>query len=457
MTHSFTGRKRIRKSFGHIPEVTMMPNLIEVQRTSYENFLQMNLRPAQRSLLGLQEVFKSVFPIRDFAERAALDFVQYELEEPKYDVEECHQRGMTYAAPLRVTLRLIVWDVDDDTGSKSVRDIKEQDVYMGDLPLMTDNGTFVINGTERVIVSQMHRSPGVFYDHDRGKTHSSGKFLFSARIIPYRGSWLDFEFDAKDLIHVRIDRRRKLPTTTLLLALGLSQEEILGYFYDRLMFTRSGQGWKEPFRPERLRGQKLTADLINAASGDVLAEAGTKLTPRLVRRLEEQGITQLYVSTEELVGRYVAADLIDEASGLIYAEAGDELTPELLARLIPELSRRTGVAVSVASDAEAERYALFGAVDDALQPVLGWHPALAEYEIKAVSSGEDAQGQVLVRCRRSSDEGPGALVVTGHGLSTNIIEASLDAYLVAVNKLHGAEINGVSVAFVAPRLEEGLP
>ena len=170
-----------------------------------------------------------------------------------------------------------------------MRDIKEQDVYMGDLPLMTDNGTFVINGTERVIVSQMHRSPGVFYDHDKGKTHSSGKFLFSARIIPYRGSWLDFEFDAKDLIHVRIDRRRKLPTTTLLLALGLSQEEILGYFYDALRFTRSGQGWKQPFRSERLRGQKLTADLINAESGDVLAEAGTKLTPRLIKRLERAG------------------------------------------------------------------------------------------------------------------------------------------------------------------------
>ena len=222
MNNTFTGRKRIRKSFGRIAEVTVMPNLIEVQRSSYENFLQMHVRPEERDHLGLQEVFKSVFPIRDFAERAALDFVQYELEEPKYDVEECHQRGMTYAAPLRVTLRLIVWDVDDDTGSKSVRDIKEQDVYMGDLPLMTDNGTFVINGTERVIVSQMHRSPGVFYDHDKGKTHSSGKYLFAARIIPYRGSWLDFEFDAKDLVFVRIDRRRKLPVTTLLLGLGLT-------------------------------------------------------------------------------------------------------------------------------------------------------------------------------------------------------------------------------------------
>ena len=231
-----------------------------------------------------------MFPIRDFAERAALDFVQYELEEPKYDVEECHQRGITYAAPLRVTLRLIVWDVDDDTGAKSVRDIKEQDVYMGDLPLMTDNGTFVINGTERVIVSQMHRSPGVFYDHDKGKTHSSGKFLFSARIIPYRGSWLDFEFDAKDLVFVRIDRRRKLPVTTLLLGLGLSQEEILGYFYDTITFDRAGLGWKQPFRKDRMRGQKLTADLVDAESGDVLAEAGAKVTPRLIRKLEEKGV-----------------------------------------------------------------------------------------------------------------------------------------------------------------------
>ena len=208
MPHSPTARKRVRMSFGRIPEVTVMPNLIDVQRRSYEHFLQREVPAAEREAVGLQEVFRSVFPIKDFADRAALDFVEYELEEPKYDVDECHQRGMTYAAPLRVTLRLIVWDVDEDTGSRSVRDIKEQDVYMGDLPLMTDNGTFVINGTERVIVSQMHRSPGVFFDHDKGKTHASGKYLFAARVIPYRGSWLDFEFDAKDLIHVRIVRRR---------------------------------------------------------------------------------------------------------------------------------------------------------------------------------------------------------------------------------------------------------
>src|ERR1700753_4044361 len=219
LSKSFTGRKKVRKSFGRIPEVAEMPNLIEVQRLSYENFLQMTVPPEKRQRVGLQEVLSSAFPISDFSERAVLNFLAYELEQPKYDVEECQQRGMTYAAPLKVTLRLSVFDVDETTGVKSIRDIKEQDVYMGDMPLMTANGTFVINGTERVIVSQMHRSPGVFFDHDKGKTHSSGKYLFAARVIPYRGSWLDFEFDAKDLVYVRIDRRRKLPVTTLLLAL----------------------------------------------------------------------------------------------------------------------------------------------------------------------------------------------------------------------------------------------
>src|SRR5881396_4420605 len=219
MAISFNGQKRIRKSFGRIPEIAPMPNLIEVQRSSYDHFLQMGVVAEERGSVGLQEVFKSVFPIRDFSERAQLEFVRYELETPKYDVDECQQRGITYAAPLKVTLRLVVWDVDEDTGARSIRDIKEQDVYMGDMPLMTKNGTFIINGTERVIVSQMHRSPGVLFDHDRGKTHSSGKFLFAARVIPYRGSWLDFEFDAKDIVNVRIDRKRKLPVTALLLAL----------------------------------------------------------------------------------------------------------------------------------------------------------------------------------------------------------------------------------------------
>src|SRR5580698_7935672 len=225
MAISLNGKTRIRRTFGRIPEVAPMPNLIEVQRSSYDHFLQMGVQAEDRASVGLQEVFKGVFPIRDFSERAQLEFVRYELEAPKYDVDECQQRGITFAAPLKVTLRLVVFDVNEDTGSRELKDIKEQDVYMGDMPLMTKNGTFIINGTERVIVSQMHRSPGVFFDHDKGKTHSSGKFLFAARVIPYRGSWLDFEFDAKDHVYVRIDRRRKLPATTLLLALDSVETE----------------------------------------------------------------------------------------------------------------------------------------------------------------------------------------------------------------------------------------
>jgi DNA-directed RNA polymerase subunit beta len=358
MAKSFTGRKRVRKSFGRIPEVTRMPNLIEVQRSSYDHFLQMDVPPEKRANVGLQEVFRSVFPIKDFSDRAVLDFVRYELEQPKYDVEECQQRGMTFAAPLKVTLRLSVFDVDEDTGLRSIRDIKEQDVYMGDMPLMTANGTFVINGTERVIVSQMHRSPGVFFDHDKGKTHSSGKYLFAARVIPYRGSWLDFEFDAKDLVYVRIDRRRKLPATTLLFALdslateelrtargaegkdllpyeaqGMSKEEVLSYFYGGITYTRAENGWKTPFNPDRMKGVKLVADLIDAKTGTVMAEAGTKITPRVARKLQEQGLEEQLVAPEELAGRYLAADIINEATGEVYYEAGDELVMSDLEKL----------------------------------------------------------------------------------------------------------------------------
>src|SRR4051795_8144695 len=355
ISRSFTGRKRIRHSFGRIPEVAPMPNLIDVQRASYEAFLQMEVLPDARLHAGLQEVFKSVFPIDDFAGRGRLEFVQYELEEPKYDVEECIQRGLTFAAPLKVRLRLIVWDVDEDTGSRSVRDIKEQDVYMGDMPLMTDNGTFIVNGTERVIVSQMHRSPGVFFDHDKGKTHSSGKYLFAARIIPYRGSWLDFEFDAKDLIHVRIDRRRKIPVTTLLLALdndatakkraaaqaksqvldpaeaqGLSPEDILAAFYGQVVYKRDKDGWNTTFDADSMKGVKLTHDLVNAKTGKTVAEAGAKMTPRLLTRLKEAGLKEMRVSNEELIGRYAALDIINEKTGEIYVEAGQEITQAVL-------------------------------------------------------------------------------------------------------------------------------
>ncbi|WP_374375660.1 DNA-directed RNA polymerase subunit beta [Dongia sp.] len=356
MSKSFTGRKRIRKTFGRIAEVTTMPNLIEVQKSSYDQFLQVGVVAEQRQNSGLQEVFRSVFPIKDFSEKAELQFVRYELEEPKYDVEECQQRGMTFAAPLKVTLRLVVWDHDEETGARSIRDIKEQDVYMGDMPLMTHSGTFVVSGTERVVVSQMHRSPGVFFDHDKGKTHSSGKYLFAARVIPYRGSWLDFEFDAKDLVYVRIDRRRKLPATTLLLALwnkttaakkkkgealtdderrfgGMSAEEILGFFYKQVVFTKTKKGWTTAFDMERLKGAKLVADLVDAKTGKVAAEAGTKMTPRLAKKLVEAGLKEQLVQPEEMIGRFAALDMVNEDTGEILLEAGDEISEALMTQL----------------------------------------------------------------------------------------------------------------------------
>jgi DNA-directed RNA polymerase subunit beta len=334
MAQSFTGRKRVRKTFGKIREVAALPNLIEVQKASYDYFLQVDEPEGGRDDSGLQAVFDSVFPISDFAETAMLEFVRYEFEPPKYDVDECRQRGMTFAAPLKVTLRLIVFDVDEDTGAKSVKDIKEQDVYMGDMPLMTDNGTFIINGTERVIVSQMHRSPGVFFDHDKGKTHSSGKLLFAARIIPYRGSWLDIEFDAKDIVHARIDRRRKLPVTTLLQALGLDAEEILSTFYNHIEMTRMKKdGWRRPFDPMSMRGMKATADLVDADSGKVVWEAGKKLTVRKARELGEKGLKALKISDEEMVGLYLANDMVNMETGEIFAEAGDEITADILEAL----------------------------------------------------------------------------------------------------------------------------
>src|SRR6187431_3419563 len=333
ISRSFTGRKRIRHSFGRIPEVAPMPNLIDVQRASYEAFLQMEVNPDSRLHAGLQEVFKSVFPIDDFAGRGRLEFVYYELEEPKYDVEECIQRGMTFAAPLKVILRLIVWDVDEDTGARSIRDIKEQPVYMGDMPLMTDNGTFIINGTERVIVSQMHRSPGVFFDHDKGKTHSSGKLLFAARVIPYRGSWLDIEFDAKDIVFARIDRRRKIPVTSLMFALGLDGETILSTFYKKISYKRTKEGWRVPFDATRFRGYSTINDLIDADSGKVVLEAGKKLTVRAARQLQEKGLKALRLSDEELVGNYLAEDLVNPKTGEIYAEAGEEITEKSLKAL----------------------------------------------------------------------------------------------------------------------------
>jgi len=355
---SFTGRKKVRRSYGRIDEVSQMPNLIEIQRRSYALFLQEGVQAGDREIKGLEEVFTSVFPIKDFSDRAEIDYVRYELESPKYDIEECQQRGITYAAPLRVTLRLSVFDVDEDTGLRSIRDIKEQDVYMVDMPLMTNNGTFIVNGTERVIVSQMHRSPGVFFDHDGGKTHVSGKYLFSARVIPYRGSWLDFEFDAKDNMYVRIDRRRKLPLTTFMRSLdsadtvayraqceandepvdplmvqGMSNEEILATFYDTITYSKDDKGWRTPFDGEALRGVKLVYDLVDAKTGKVVAEAGTKITPRKAKKYVADGLTDILVQEEQLLSRYLSQDVFDAETGQVVFEAGHEIQEEDLATI----------------------------------------------------------------------------------------------------------------------------
>ena len=352
MAFSLSGRKRIRKSFERLSGVAPMPNLIELQKSSYESFLQRNISFDKREIKGLQAALKSFFPIKDFAERSQLEFFSYDFDLPKYDVEECRQRGTTYAAPLKVTFRLVVWDIDEDTGSRSIRDIKEQEVYLGDMPLMTENGTFIINGIERVIVSQMHRSPGVFFDHDRGKNHSSGKLLFSARVIPYRGSWLDFEFDGKDLLYVRIDRRRKLPVTTFMMSLsddmipqhiqensqdnvkrGMTREQLLQEFYDQIVFTKVKDGWKIPFQVSHWKSGKILRNLVDAKDGKILLEAGEKMTPRLAKKLKEDGLIEICVPNEDLLGRFSAQDLINESTGEIYVEAGDEITEAVLETL----------------------------------------------------------------------------------------------------------------------------
>ena len=321
-------RRRVRRTFGKISEVAEMPNLIEVQRNSYEQFLQMYDPVDERIDVGLQAVFNSVFPIKDFAGKSMLEFVSYTLEKPKYDVDECHQRGLTFASPLRLTLRLIVWDVDADTGAKSIRDMKEQDVYMGDMPLMTPNGTFVVNGTERVIVSQMHRSPGVFFDHDKGKTHASGKFLFAARVIPYRGSWLDFEFDPKDNLFCRIDRRRKIPATIILKAMDMGTEEILQNFYEVDSVQIEKAGVSIELIPSRLRGQTLPVDL--KVKSKVVVEANKRITARHVRELEQAKITLLKVADDFLIGKVIARDVFNKETGEVLVSSNTEIDQAII-------------------------------------------------------------------------------------------------------------------------------
>ena len=332
MNYSFTEKKRIRKDFGKSQAVLEVPNLLQTQVRSYAEFLQLETRPDERRERGLHGALKSVFPIVSYSRNAALEYVSYKLGNPPFNVRECKLRGMTYAAPLRVKVRLVIYDKESSAKQKPVKYVKEQEVYMGDLPLMTDTGTFVINGTERVIVSQLHRSPGVFFDHDKGKTHSSGKLLFSARVIPYRGSWLDFEFDAKDGIFTRIDRRRKLPVTVLLRALGMNNEEILDTFFDTSNVSLLKDGAKLELVPERLRGESALFD-ISDKKGNVIVAYGKRITTRHVRLINEAGIKALQVPDDYLYGKIVARNLIDKESGEVLVDANTEITEELLLKL----------------------------------------------------------------------------------------------------------------------------
>lgn len=330
MAYSYTEKKRIRKDFSKLPDVMDVPYLLAIQLDSYREFLQAGATKEQFRDIGLHAAFKSVFPIISYSGNAALEYVGYRLGEPAFDVKECVLRGVTFAVPLRVKVRLIIFD--RESSNKAIKDIKEQEVYMGEIPLMTENGTFIINGTERVIVSQLHRSPGVFFDHDRGKTHSSGKLLYSARIIPYRGSWLDFEFDPKDCVFVRIDRRRKLPASVLLRALGYSTEEILNAFYATNVFHIKGETLNLELVPQRLRGEVASID-IKDGSGKVIVEQGRRITARHINQLEKAGVTQLEVPFDYLIGRTIAKAIVHPATGEIIAECNTELTLDLLAKV----------------------------------------------------------------------------------------------------------------------------
>src|ERR1700691_4688795 len=317
---------RLRRSFGKIKKIIEIPNLIEIQKRSYQEFLQADVAAEERKDEGLQAVFKSVFPIKDFNETASLEFVSYELGQPKYDVDECHQRGMTYAAPLKVKIQLVIWDVE--SGRRSIKNVKEQEVYFGEIPLMTPNGTFMINGTERVIVSQLHRSPGVFFEHDKGKTHSTGKLLYSARIIPYRGSWIDFEFDPRDVLYVRIDRRRKFPATVLLRALGMTTEDLLNYYYRKDVITLDPRQYTKQFLPDHLMGSRVGRDVKDPKSGEVIAREGRKFNKSIVSAMEEEMISEVPIALDEIVGRVSAHDIVDSTTGEVLIGTHEEITED---------------------------------------------------------------------------------------------------------------------------------
>ncbi len=332
MAYSIANNQLLRKHFADIQRIIDIPNLIDIQKNSYKRFLQAELPPSARQNIGLEAVFRSVFPIRDFSETCSLEYVSYSLGIPKYDVDECHQRGMTFAAPVKVRVRLVSWDVDKESGVQSIRDIKEQEVYFGEIPLMTENGTFIINGTERVIVSQLHRSPGVFFDHDKGKTHSSGKILYNARVIPYRGSWLDFDFDHKDILYVRIDRRRKLPATVLLKALGYSSEELLNYYYDVEQIVIDSDGYRKRVNLELLAGQRATFDVV-APDGDVIVKANRKFTKAAIRKLGEKKVEEIPVGEDDVLGKFCSTDIVDTATGEVILECNEEITVDKIQML----------------------------------------------------------------------------------------------------------------------------
>ncbi len=332
--------QRLRKNFARIPQIVGIPNLIEIQKQSYDRFLQADVPPETREDIGLQGVFRSVFPIKDFSDTASLEFIKYSLGEEKYNVEECLQKGVTYAVPLKITVQLIVWDVDPETSSRTIRDVKEQEVYFGEIPIMTENGTFIINGTERVIVSQLHRSPGIFFDHDKGKTHASGKLLYSARVIPLRGSWIDFEFDPKDRLYVRIDRRRKLPVTVFLKALGHSSEEILNYFYNRQTIIIAPEGLRRKLDLKLLVGTAAPADIFIEGTDEILVRKNKKITRAALKRLGERDIAPLVMKKEELAGKVIARDIIDEATGEVVAPCNKEIALDEVDQFVEDLANR---------------------------------------------------------------------------------------------------------------------
>ncbi len=330
MAEVFSPQKLHRKNFGKIEKIIDISNLIEMQKESYNRFLQKDTPSEQRDEYGLQGVFKSVFPIKDYNRTASLEFVNYSFAAPKYDEEECLQRGMTFEAPMKLTVQLVVYDVETEAETPPIRDIKEQEIYFGTMPLMTDNGTFIVNGTERVIVSQLHRSPGLFIDHDRGKTHSSGKLLYSARMIPMRGSWIDFEFDPKDILYARIDRRRKFPVTVLLKALGYSTEELLNFFYSTEKVFLEADTIEKKFNPEFLLQRKATADIVIPGTGEILVKRHKKITPALIRKIQEAGIERLSLLPNELMGRVVAHDILDPDTGELLIPCNEPVTEEKL-------------------------------------------------------------------------------------------------------------------------------